>query len=418
MQYDVFFSISQTPVEGYLPSEREMMANFFSQVRLADALGYGVAWIAQAHLSTEVQKRNRQPVVPHFQGEVGLCTDFFQLAHKVFAATQKIEVGSAVISLMGSGGPITLAERVGNFCHLHGLDPNEKRRLHLGFAAGRFEFMGRPYGFFPRDAVEEVSWPALKGQIFMEAADIFLRLLRGDILSSEDTYETVFTRANFRSDADWEQVQQAAVETYGMAANPQEIPIAKRYVFEDLKIVPQNWDRSLLTLFVGSHDPAAQQRCNQWMPTKVFNLSITNPKVIDATHANMNEWFHEEGGPWQRGYMPRTVMVFLNDDDALSEDEKNQAAAEQAKSALSAYWSALDGTLDPKKVEMAGNNALLGSPDAIAAQIVERFHPEDTLMLWFDFFNHNNDQVCGMMKAFQEKVMPKVATLLAQQEAQ
>ena len=155
MKYDVFFSISQTPVDGYMPDEPTMLRNFFSQVQLADRLGYGTAWIAQAHLSTEIQKRNKKPVVPHFQGEIGLCTDFFQLAHKVFACTKNIEVGSAVMSLMCNGGPIGMAERIGNFCTLHGLNPDERRRLHIGFATGRFEFMGRPYGFVPRDAVEE-----------------------------------------------------------------------------------------------------------------------------------------------------------------------------------------------------------------------------------------------------------------------
>ena len=191
MKYDVFFSISQTPVDDHTPDESTMLRNFFEQVQLADRLGYGVAWVAQAHLSTEIQKRNSKPVVPHFQGEIGLCTDFFQLAHKVFACTNSIEVGSAVMSLMCNGGPIGIAERIGNFCTLHGLNPEERRRLHIGFATGRFEFMGRPYGFVPRDAVEKAAWPALKGQIFLEASDIFLRLLRGEVLSSKDTYETI-----------------------------------------------------------------------------------------------------------------------------------------------------------------------------------------------------------------------------------
>ena len=141
MKYDVFFSISQTPVDDHTPDESTMLRNFFEQVQLADRLGYGVAWVAQAHLSTEIQKRNSKPVVPHFQGEIGLCTDFFQLAHKVFACTNSIEVGSAVMSLMCNGGPIGIAERIGNFCTLHGLNPEERRRLHIGFATGRFEFI-------------------------------------------------------------------------------------------------------------------------------------------------------------------------------------------------------------------------------------------------------------------------------------
>ena len=75
------------------------------------------------------------------------------------------------------------------------------------------------------------------------------------------------------------------------------------------------------------------------------------------------------------------------------EDECNQQAQSMATKALSAYWSALQGTLDPKKVEKAADNALIGSPKIVAQQIVERFHPEDRLMLWFDFFNHNNEEV-------------------------
>ena len=82
---------------------------------------------------------------------------------------------------MCNGGPIGMAERIGNFCTLHGLNPEERRRLHIGFATGRFEFMGRPYGFVPRDAVEEAAYSALKGQIFLEATDVFLRLLRGEV---------------------------------------------------------------------------------------------------------------------------------------------------------------------------------------------------------------------------------------------
>ena len=66
MLFDIFFSISQTPdTSGYIPSENEMFSNFFEQVELADELGFGVGWVAQAHLSTEIQKRNNTPVVPH-----------------------------------------------------------------------------------------------------------------------------------------------------------------------------------------------------------------------------------------------------------------------------------------------------------------------------------------------------------------
>ena len=85
--------------------------------------------------------------------------------------------------------------------------------------------MGRPYGFVPRDAVEEAAWPALKGQIFLEATDVFLRLLRGEVLSSNDTYETVLTRKNFRSDGDWERFNKLHM-TLWFPLDTLEVPIA------------------------------------------------------------------------------------------------------------------------------------------------------------------------------------------------
>ena len=388
-----------------------MFQNFFAQLEAADALGFGTAWVAQAHLSTEVQKRNRQPVVPHWEGEVGLCTDFFQLAHACFARTERIEVGSAVMSLLTHGGPVGIAERVGAFLALHGLDPVEKRRLRIGFSAGRFEFMARPYGIVPRDAVEEVAWPALRGQIFAEACEIFLRLLNGEVLSSETVRRTVLSRENFRSDGDWGAVQQAAVKRDALTAAPDEIPIPNRYEFEELKTIPQEWRQELLDLVLGSHDPPLQVACNQWRPVKTFNLSITPPAVIDATHARMRDCYHLDGGPWQRHYMPRTVFVCLNEEPGLAAAERSAAAHAEARQALGSYWGALEGTIDPMKVASAADNAVIGNADEVAQQLAECFDSKDCVMAWFDFFNHDSERVVRNMEAFMQKVAPQVAGL-------
>ena len=388
-----------------------MFQNFFAQLEAADALGFGTAWVAQAHLSTEVQKRNRQPVVPHWEGEVGLCTDFFQLAHACFARTERIEVGSAVMSLLTHGGPVGIAERVGAFLALHGLDPVEKRRLRIGFSAGRFEFMARPYGIVPRDAVEEVAWPALRGQIFAEACEIFLRLLNGEVLGSETVRRTVLSRENFRSDGDWGAVQQAAVKRDALTAAPDEIPIPNRYEFEELKTIPQEWRQELLDLILGSHDPPLQVACNRWRPVKTFNLSITPPAVIDATHARMRDCYHHDGGPWQRHYMPRTVFVFLNEEPGLAAAERSAAAHAEARQALGSYWGALEGTIDPMKVASAADNAVIGNADEVAQQLAEGFDSKDCVMAWFDFFNHDSERVVRNMEAFMQKVAPQVAGL-------
>jgi alkanesulfonate monooxygenase SsuD/methylene tetrahydromethanopterin reductase-like flavin-dependent oxidoreductase (luciferase family) len=399
MEFDVFFSISQTPdAAGTFPDETTMYANYLEQLGVADELGFGVAWIAQAHLSTEVQKRNKKPVIPHWEGEVGLCTDFFQLAMLTMAHTKRIEVGSAVLSILANGGPIAVAERIGNFCALQEVR-GDPRKLNLGFSAGRFQFMASPYGIVPRNAIEEAAWPALRGQIFWEASEIMLRLVRGDTICSDDIRKTVLTRSNFRSDEDWQAVQ----TTNGNSDT--EIHIARRYEFEDIKSIPQEWDRSGVNLVIGSHEPTLQEHVNTFMPVQVFNLSITQPEIIEATHERMRESYQ---GQWERRMMPRTVMVFLNEEEGLSEAEKTAAAQTESEGALSSYWSALEGTLDPTKVAKAANNAVIGNATEVAAQMRERFHPDDRLMLWFDFFRHDSARICRDMRAFMDKVVPLV----------
>ncbi len=98
--------------------------------------------------------------------------------------------------------------------------------------------------------------------------------------------------------------------------------------------------------------------------------------------------------------MPRTVLVFI--------DEVHQNARDAAEKALATYWKAIEGTLDPKRVEQAVGNALIGTPAEIISQMEERFHPEDRLMLWFDLNNHDNEAVMKSMRTYMEKVAPHV----------
>ncbi len=403
MTYDIFFSISQTPVDGHTPSEGEMYRHAMDQVVAADAQGYGTAWFAESHLSSEVQKGNPNPVIPHWKGEVGLNVDFLQLAHHVFARTERIECGSAIMNVLCNGGPVAHAERVAAFAALHGLDPDERRRLHVGFAAGRFDFMNRAYGIGPRDELEAIAWRSLKGQVFGRAAEMFVRLLEGEALASTDVPPVVLERAHFRSDEDWAKVR--------ALADSDRIEIPPFFDFETLKVVPQDWRRELVQLVIGSHDPATQERVNRFAPVQVFNLSITKNDVIEATHQRLAAAYHDRGGAWARHMMPRTTFVFLNEEPGLSPAERRARAREEARAALTAYWTALQGTIDPAKVEQAADNALVGDAEAVAAQAAERFHPDDRLMLWFDFFNHDSARVIRNQAAFMEKVVPRVEAL-------
>lgn len=395
MKYDIFLSICQLRVDGYKPDEKTMYRNFFDQVRLADELGFGTAWVAETHLSTETQKENKQPVVPHFDGEIGLNTDILQLAHKVFAQTQKIHIGSAIRNILCNGGPIAHAEAIRYFLSLHGLNEHETRRLNIGFASGRFEFSNRPYGVVPRNAIEAAAWPVVKGKILAQATEIFLRFLRGEKFSSDQVRKQTLSAADFRNPEEWRSLAQEAgvKETAAIALQP-------FYQFEKVGVIPFEAPLQLLDLTIGTHDPAIQILANEYLPVGVFNLSITPPEVIEATHKRMTEHYHPSGGPWQRSMMPRTAMVFLNED--------SQRAKDISIKAWENYWRAMEGTIDTKKVEQAVHNALVGNPEEVAEQILKKYHPDDRLMLWFDFNNHDNKDVMSAMTLFMEKVLPIV----------
>ncbi|MDX1582434.1 MAG: LLM class flavin-dependent oxidoreductase [Thermoanaerobaculia bacterium] len=406
MELDIFFSISQTEVDGYVPSEREMLLNFFDQVRLADELGFKTAWVAESHLSTEVQKLNPGAVIPHFKGEIGLNTDILQFAHRIFSQTENIHVGSAILNILANGGPIAAAERIATFLSLHGLDESETRRINIGFASGRFPFINVPYGIVPRTPVELAAWPALKGKIFRQATEIFLRLIRGDTIDSTMIEPITLRREDFRTAEDWNQT----LEAWGQTV--EEISIDPFWRFPKLKIVPQESPRHLLNLLIGTHDPEVQAFANRFLPVGVFNLSITPGKEIEETNERMKEEYHPDGGEWQRRNMPRTVLVFINEEEALTPEQRRKAAHEEATAALSNYWKALQGTIDEERVTKATNNALVGDAGAIVEQVNHRFDPADRLMLWFDFNNHDNERVKRNMRAFMENVAPEIAPLL------
>lgn len=403
MLFDVFFSICQTPVDGVQPTERKMFENFFEQVEAADELGYGVAWVAESHLSCEVQKQNPHAVIPNFLGEIGLNTDILLLAPHIFARTRKIEIGAAIKSLFCNGGPMAHAEAIKSFLTLHQFSEDSGRKLHLGIAAGRFPFSSAPYGIVPRNDAEKAAWPALKGKIFSEALEIFLRFLRGDIFASADVGKTALSRADMRSDEDWEKVKAAAGQP-----DASEINFANRWNFARSGIVPKETSLEALQLYVGTHEPKMQDFANSILPCGVLNLSITPGEEIERAHARMPSVYHSSGGEWKRSLMPRTVLVFLDSTPGLSAAQQTARAHEKARKALNTYWSALEGTLDPTRIENAVNNALVGNAMEIAAQLKERFHAEDRLMLWFDFFNHNSPEVITAMRDFQRFVVPLV----------
>ena len=96
----------------------------------------------------------------------------------------------------------------------------------------------------------------------------------------------------------------------------------------------------------------------------------------------------------------------MHDDPSKTKAENQKIAHKKAVDGNENYWRAIQGTLDPAKIEKAVNNALVGDVEDVIQQLKERFHPEDRLMLWFDFNNHDNEDVKKSMTLFMEKVAP------------
>ena len=402
MKFDIFFSICQNEINGFIPSERQMFENFFSQVRLADDLEFGTAWVAETHLSCQVQKQNPEAVIPDFSGEIGLNTDILQLSHLIFSQTKKINIGSAIRNILCNGGPLAHAEGVKTFLRLHSLHHDKNRKLELGFASGRFPFSVRPYGIKPKNQLEQLAWPVLKNRIFLQATEIFLRFLCGEVLSIEDISPIELTPSMFQKPEQWNEILK--IHKKNKMDDPDQIRIPSPWSFEKVGVIPSSSSLEYLRLTIGAHWEEAHEKANRYLPCGVFNLSITPPEVIEATHRRMEKIYHKSGGPWKRSFMPRTVLVFISDDPKKSIEENNEMAKAKALSANQTYWKAIQGTIDPVKLARAVDNALVGHPKTIINQIKERFHPEDRLMLWFDFNNHNNNEVCSSMKTFMEKV--------------
>jgi alkanesulfonate monooxygenase SsuD/methylene tetrahydromethanopterin reductase-like flavin-dependent oxidoreductase (luciferase family) len=410
MEFDLFCSLAQTPRAGLLPDHAVLLREFLDQAVLADRSGFGCVWVAESHFSLTTQKDHPSPVMSHWTGEMGLNTDICQLAAQVFARTERIEVGSAVMNIV-AGGPVAAAERVAGFLAWHGLDPGETRRLNVGFASGRFDHVNRTFGIVPRNDAEASSWSLVKTALLQEAGEVFVRLLSGEAIGSADVTPPTLHLSSFPVAAAFDALR--AVPGAAVDGEDDRVHVPHRWQFGRTRLVP-DFRPELLGLYAGTHVPALQDHFNRFAPVRVFNLSITAPAVIEQTHERMATSYHWAGGPWRRPYMPRTVLVFVNADPLLSPRSQREAAHATADEVLRGYWAAMEGTIDPQRLAGSASNAVIGNPADVAEQLSTRFHRDERLMLWFDFFRPSGDAVLEEMAVFAEQVRPHLLDLIEQ----
>ena len=382
MQFELFHSIGRIDSLTPRPSDQTTFREFFRQCREGEAMGFDTMWVAESHFSSEVQKRHKSPVIPNYHGEVGLNADSCQLAQMIFVG--------------GNGGPIGAADRVRSLAFLNSLQ-NDPRKLHIGVAAGRFPYINAPFGIVPRDEVEAELWPQVQRIIFLEALEIFLRLSRGETISSDQLTKWALDQRFFRSSEDWDAVRTKLGSSCAYR---------QRWQFEPLKLIPEMSPAEMpwLNFVLGSHDPMARDLALQFADMDMFNLSFTPPDELARVHAEMFERYKEGGKTWHRGRMPRTVLVFI--------DEDPKRAYMHASHCFDTYIEAMRGTvvLPPKDVLMS--RALIGTPDMIVDALhpddPHGFHRDDRLMLWFEFNQVDHNAIIQQMKLFAEQVAPRV----------
>lgn len=392
MIFDLFHSISDPVLEGKSLGTHRSVEYFLDQAAFAEQLGVDTVWCAESHFSSETQKKTSEATIPHFQGEVGLNCDSFQLFHLFSQRTKRAHFGTGIHNIVGgSGGPLASAERV-NF--LHFLNQNfygGTRKLRWGVASGRFPYQNSPFHIIPRNEIEKDLWPSVKRYVFLEALEIFLRLVSGETLNSSQIKK-------------W---QVAAEELKDKSLQDKytfPVPIEPRWKFESLSLVPRDISKEGLEIVLGSHDPVALDLGLQFWDLSLFNLSFTSPEQIEKLQQDMFKKAEKAKRSWSRSRLPRTVMVFI--------DQNRKKAYELADSVLTHYIEAMRGTTLVPDKQVLLSRALVGDASEIREQLkpgAQRgFHRDDRIMLWFEFNQQDNQAIKQQMRYFFEEVASKL----------
>jgi alkanesulfonate monooxygenase SsuD/methylene tetrahydromethanopterin reductase-like flavin-dependent oxidoreductase (luciferase family) len=404
MKFDVFHSIGR--IDSVYPrlTDRQVFQQFFEQVIAAETLGYETIWVAESHFSSEVQKKNADPVIPNYQGEVGLNADSMQLAGMICERTERIGFGTAIMNIVGgNGGPLAAADRVRSLAWHNSLR-KVPRKLWIGVANGRFPYINRPFGITPRSQLEVALWSQYQALIFTEALEVFLRLLRGETLSSSDITKHKIDRASFRDQAQFIAACEK-LRSLGVSFDESGADYINRWTFERLKLVPDMSAMEIdanLRCVLGSSDPYARSVGLKFADLDIFNLSFTPPEALNKLHLEMFDRYKEAGRQWHRSRLPRTVLVFI--------DRDRRAAQEAASRCFDTYIEAMRGTVQMPPKEFLMDRALIGTPtdikQALSPDDPHGFHAEDRLMLWFEFNEPDNKKILRQMQLFADEVAP------------
>lgn len=395
MIFDLFHSIADCEINGKSLGANRTIQNFVDQAKLAESLGMDTVWLAESHFSSETQKKTSIATIPNFIGEVGLNSDSFQFIHLLHGLTKKINFGTGIHNIVGgSGGPVASAERVNFLNYINQTHWEGKRVLRMGVASGRFPYQNTPFGIIPRNETEKELWPIIKRLVFVEAIEIFLRLLRGEELASHQLESQLIEASEVEKT--FKEKAITVLERYQWP-----LRVKPRWDFEVLKLAKLTDVQDNLKIVLGSSDPDALLMANKLWDVDLFNLSFTPPEQIEKLHERMTALCTKWGNTWTRSRLPRTVMVFI--------DKDRKKARELADSVLDNYIEAMRGTAQVPDKNVLLQRALVGD----ASEIRDQLHPEnprrfangDRLMLWFEFNQLDGERIQNQMKYFFQDVV-------------
>ena len=139
------------------------------------------------------------------------------------------------------------------------------------------------------------------------------------------------SRADFRSDDDWQKVLDAHGEP------TESIELARRWEFEKLKIIPQDFRRELIQFVVGSHD-RSPGKSQDWAPVQVFAYRLHLPKSLRKP---MSDWRGLPPRRWLLGTRPHAIGRFRIYQRARgSELGAKECQGTEGRAALGIYWTA------------------------------------------------------------------------------
>jgi alkanesulfonate monooxygenase SsuD/methylene tetrahydromethanopterin reductase-like flavin-dependent oxidoreductase (luciferase family) len=378
MQFDYMLAVW---THGQDRPYRDVIADYTSQVRLAESAGFQTAWFGEHHFQEEGFDTLPNPV---------------QLGTHLAAHTESIRLGLGAITLP-TWHPIRAAEDIATLDHLssgrvdcafsRGIDPRDI--LNLNPAADR------------SNADQSMA-------LFTESIEIVRGAWTEDAFSYQGQFYTLphpgmkarqipwYTQDPRRISADGDQIA--------------------------LSVVPKPFQEPHPPLFLVSENTAGFEmaanngmRAITWLPTGQRLTSLVEAYQAAATAATGREHALGEGtGILRPTFVAKTFEEAKRATKAAVENMGgSMTRGPRGRAAFAAGPDDVDETTEFFDYLLARDHVLVGSPESVAEQIhrLNANHGMAHILFWMPFYGVAHTDVLQSIELFAETVMPQVADL-------